>query len=149
MEQINCVGAPPPRGLHDFVCIAPSMSGRTFNSTKPTSVPTVKMGTANGAMRGPNQSSNIETSSPARRWTIPRGHPLAMTNAMPSPISTVFATLSHWSRRRVNAHHHKYPRQPISHSPIALCTRRSVRTPRGGLGTRSEFTAYNHGTLPD
>jgi hypothetical protein len=44
-----------------------AFGGLANTNPRPASTLIVKAGTANGAIRGPNQSSNIGTSSPARR----------------------------------------------------------------------------------
>jgi hypothetical protein len=73
---------------------------------------------ARGAKRRPNHSSNIGTSSPARRWKIPRGHHFAATSATPSTTRAASDTRSQRSRRRLKTQNQRYPRQ--ASSPIRL-----------------------------
>ena len=79
----------------------------TISRTIPPPADAVKNGIANGASCGPNHSSNMGMSSPARRWKIPRGQPLAATNATPSPTRTPTESRNHRSRLRVRAHNQR------------------------------------------
>ena len=81
--------------------------GRARTSAPPARATAVSVGMASGASRGPNQSSNMGTSSPARRWKIPSGHPLATSKATPSPVRTPMETPSQRSRRRVKPQVHR------------------------------------------
>jgi hypothetical protein len=86
---------------------AASKGRRAAATTRPPAAKVVKLGIANRAKRGPNHSSNIGASSPARRWKMPKGHPLATRSATPSPRSTAMATCSLRPRRRVSAHNQR------------------------------------------
>ena len=124
----------PMRRRHSHAGLGTRTGRLTRSRTIPPLATAVKNGMANGASLGPNHSSNMGTSSPARRWKIPSGQPLAATNATPSPTMTPTESRNHRSRLRVRAHNHRQAKQPSSPAPIALWTALRLRARRLSCG---------------